>query len=94
MWISGGNNDLDKNFYWESTGHAFGPYLNWAPAEPDNGATGNKASQHCVILNNTNDYMWHDVDCTANELRFICESKGFGLIRNSNFHTTHSINFF
>jgi hypothetical protein len=76
---------LDRNFYWESTGHAFGPYLNWARGEPDDGSWGNEGPQNCVIVNSTNGYKWNDFGCTAAELRFICEKRGI-LFYHTNKH--------
>jgi hypothetical protein len=80
MWTSGANNEFDSNFYWESTGQAIGPFVHWAEGEPDNGTYGNLGAQNCVILNSLNRYLWHDFGCTAAELRFICEKRGFYFI--------------
>lgn len=76
IWLSGSDNDVNGYFYWESTGHAFGPYLNWSAGQPDDGAFSNETSHNCVILNHTDGYQWHDIGCSETELRFVCEKRG------------------
>jgi hypothetical protein len=79
FWTSGSDNEAKNYFYWESTGHAFGPYYNWASGQPDDGATLNLTDQNCVVLDHENSYTWHDLGCKADQLRFICEERGEGL---------------
>jgi Lectin C-type domain len=76
MWLSGSDNDFNGTFYWESTGHAFGPFSYWSTGQPDDGALVNKTSENCVILNHMDSYQWHDFGCSSKELRFICEKRG------------------
>jgi len=78
FWTSGNDNEAKNYFYWESTGHAFGPYYNWASGQPDDGAALNLTDQNCVVLDNANSYKWHDLGCTADQLRFVCEERGVG----------------
>jgi Lectin C-type domain len=84
FWTSASDHDPQLIFYWESTGHAMGPFSNWAPGQPDNGASENATQQDCVALNSSDSYLWHDFDCKTNSLRYICEKRGenssFGIL--------------
>jgi hypothetical protein len=62
-----------------------GPFSNWAPGQPDNGANENVTNQDCVALNNSDSYLWHDVDCLSNSMRYICEERGiYNFMQNLN----------
>jgi hypothetical protein len=83
FWTSASDHYPQSTFYWESTGHAMGPFSNWAPGQPDNGAAENATQQDCVALNSSDSYLWHDVDCRSNSLRYICEKSGETFLNNA-----------
>lgn len=68
--------DMDNSFYWDSTGRLFRNYSNWAAGQPDGGSLIESPQYLCMVLNYTDGFQWHDVDCKFDYLRYICEQTG------------------
>jgi hypothetical protein len=58
-------------FYWESTGHALGPFTYWKSGYPDNDFKG----ESCIALFPGQSYQWQDYHCSES-MRYICEKRG------------------
>jgi len=79
FWTSGNAEGIWKyDFIWDSTGHLYRQYSNWAAGQPD----GELSPGNCIILSHVDGFKWHDVGCQSDNLRYICEKKGRKLIVN------------
>ncbi|XP_065349304.1 macrophage mannose receptor 1-like [Cloeon dipterum] len=76
FWISGNDQfqyfirGAQNYFYWDGTGHFFGPYVNWGTGQPDEQ---NERDLECLIMNHADNFTWYDIECSSQVLRFICE---------------------
>ncbi|CAB3366506.1 Hypothetical predicted protein [Cloeon dipterum] len=69
FWTSGSDLGHEGAFYWEATGHSVGPFINWAPDQPDNAQS---RSEHCIELWHEANHLWNDNKCDTQSL-YICE---------------------
>ncbi|XP_059486450.1 C-type lectin 37Db-like [Neocloeon triangulifer] len=69
FWTSGNDLYLEGQYYWDSTGHALGPFLGWTSGQP---AASSASYENCICLGMLINHMWNDLKC-EDPYRFICE---------------------
>ncbi|XP_067666766.1 perlucin-like [Haliotis asinina] len=72
-WVGATDLMTDGKFMWE--GGSPLNYTNWSPGQPDDDkTTPRRATQNCLMLQKTENYMWNDYPCTE-KVNFICERR-------------------